>query len=315
MQRSTGVISARVLARRGIVLYTLGRYPAALEDLRYAVTVLRRADDTLWTARALNNRGLVYLALGSTSRADADFAAAARLFSDMGQELAAIYTVANRTLVAIASGDLPAALALFDEVTPGFRRLNVPTTQLRSDRCAVLLAAGLVGDALAEADASVREIEQIRGWSTKKAYLLLMAANCALAAAEAARSPRAGRRPRTACSGPSGAPGGRRTRRTCSSRPATGRARRRPRCSARRTGPPPGWITSAPATRRRRTCWPGGSRWTSGAATTPNATWSPRPRSGGAVRRCPGSAAGWPRRCGPRPPASQAGCWPPAARG
>jgi len=52
----------------------------------------------------------------------------------------------------------------------------------RSPRRAVLLAAGLADDALAEADASVRDVEQIRGWSTKKAELLLMAANCALAA-------------------------------------------------------------------------------------------------------------------------------------
>ena len=44
----------------------------------------------------------------------------------------------------------------------------MPTTQLRIDRCGVLLAAGLTRDALAEADDSVRQIEQIRGWSTKK---------------------------------------------------------------------------------------------------------------------------------------------------
>jgi tetratricopeptide (TPR) repeat protein len=183
-QRSTGVLAARVLARRGVVLYTLGRYPAALEDLRHAVVVLRRAGDLLWTARALNNRGLVYLGLGSTSRADADFVSAARLYSEMGQQLEAIHPVANRALAAFASGDLPAALALLDEATPGFQQLKVPTTQLRIDRVAVLLAAGLVSDAMAEAHASVREIEQIRGWSTKKAYLLLMAANCALAASE-----------------------------------------------------------------------------------------------------------------------------------
>jgi tetratricopeptide (TPR) repeat protein len=181
-RRSTGMRAARVLARRGVALYALGRYPAALEDLRHAVGVLRRADDPLWTARVLNNRGLVYLGLGSTSRADADFVSAARLFSQVGQELEAIYPVANRALTAMASGDLPAALALFDAVTPGFRLLKAPTTQLRIDRCAVLLAAGLVSDALAEADASVREIGQIRGWSTMKAYLLLMAADCALAA-------------------------------------------------------------------------------------------------------------------------------------
>ncbi len=184
VQRSTGVLAARVLARRAAVLYTLGRYPAALEDLQHAVAVLRRAGDLLWTARALNNRGLVYWGLGSTSRADADFVSAARLFSEIGQELEAIHPVANRALVAFASGDLPAALAFLDAATVSFRRLKVPTTQLHIDRCSVLLAAGLADDALAEADASVREIAQIRGWSTRKAELLLMAANCALAAAQ-----------------------------------------------------------------------------------------------------------------------------------
>ncbi len=184
VQRSTGVLAAQVLARRGPVLYILGRYLAALEDLRHAVAVLRRGGDLLWTARALNNRGLVYWALGSTSRADADFVSAARLYSELGQELEAIHPVSNRALVAFTSGDLPAALAFLDAATPGLRRLKVPTTQLRIDRCSVLLAAGLAADALAEADASVREIGQIRGWSTKKAELLLMAANCALAAAQ-----------------------------------------------------------------------------------------------------------------------------------
>jgi len=183
VQRSAGAQTARVLARRGIVLRTLGRYPAALEDLRHAVAVLRRSGDPLWTARALVNRGLVYKDLGSTSRADADFVAAAQLFSEIGQELEAAYVVHNRAVAAFASGDLPAALAFLDAATVSFRQLNVPTTPLRVDRCAVLLAAGLVGDALAEADSAVRDLEQIRGWSTKKAELLLLAAHCALAAA------------------------------------------------------------------------------------------------------------------------------------
>jgi tetratricopeptide (TPR) repeat protein len=184
VQRSAGVTTARVLVRRGVVLLLLGRYPAALEDLRHAVAALRRAGDLLWTARALNNRALVYLRLGSASRADADFVSAARLFTEVGQELEAIYPVGNRTLVAFAAGDLPAALALLDAATPGFRRLKVPITSLRIDRCKVLLAAGLAADALAEADAAVREIEQIRGRTTLKAELLLMAANCALAMAK-----------------------------------------------------------------------------------------------------------------------------------
>ena len=188
VQQSTSVLAARVLTRRGSVLWTLGRYPAALEDLRRAVVVLRRAGDLLWTARALNNRGLVYLGLGSTTRADADFVSATRLFSEVRQELEASFALGNRALVAFASGDLPAALALFDVATLSFRQLKVPNTVLRIDRLAVLLAAGLADDALAEADAAVSEMEQIRGWSTKKAELLLMAANCALAAAQPQRA-------------------------------------------------------------------------------------------------------------------------------
>jgi len=181
-QRSTGVLAARVLVRRGITLVTLGRYHEALVDLRHAVVVLRRDGDLLYTARALNARALAHLAVGSTSRADADFAAAGLLFAEVGQELEAVYTVSNRALVAFASGDLPAALAYFDEAAPSYRRLKVPTTALHIDRCAVLLAAGLARDAVTEADTAVREMEQIRGRFTKKAELLLMAANCALAA-------------------------------------------------------------------------------------------------------------------------------------
>ena len=184
MHRSSGVLAARVLVRRGFALNALGRYPAALEDLRRAVTLLRHAGDLHWTARALNNRAVSYLGLGLTSRADADLVSAARLFSDAGQELEAIIAVFNRASAAFASGDLPAALAFLDAATPGFRRLNVPITALHIDRCAVLLAAGLAGDALAEAEAGVYEMEQIHGRSTKKAELLLMAANCALAAAQ-----------------------------------------------------------------------------------------------------------------------------------
>jgi tetratricopeptide (TPR) repeat protein len=184
VQRSTGVLAARVRVRRAIVLVTLGRYQAALEDLRPAVIVLRRADDSLYTARALNARAVAHLAVGSIGRADADFATAGRLFAEVGQELEAIMAVGNRAEVAFASGDLPAALAYLDTATLRYRPLKVPTTSLRIERCAVLLAAGLAIDALAEADAAVREMEQIRGRSTKKAELLLMAANCALAAAQ-----------------------------------------------------------------------------------------------------------------------------------
>jgi tetratricopeptide (TPR) repeat protein len=182
--RSDGVVAARVRHRRAAVLFYLGRYQTALEDARHAVTVLRRTGDTLWTARALNTRASIYLRMGSTSRADADYVSAIRLYSTLGQELEALSPMLNRALTAFASGDLPAALAYLDAATLSYQRLKVPAMPLRVDRCAVLLAAGLVGDALAEAEAALREIEEIHGRLAYKPELLLIAANCALAATQ-----------------------------------------------------------------------------------------------------------------------------------
>jgi tetratricopeptide (TPR) repeat protein len=184
LHRSSGVLAARVLYRRAIVFLALGRFPAALEDARHAVVVLRRAGDLLWTARALNVRASAYLNLGSASRADADYVSAIRLYSTIGQELEALAPMLNRALTAYTSGDLPAALAYLDAATLSYQRLKVPTTTLRILRCTVLLAAGLAGDALTEAEAALGEIEEIHGRVTEKAGLLLMAASCALAAAQ-----------------------------------------------------------------------------------------------------------------------------------
>ena len=188
VQRSSGVLTARVLHRRGLALWAIGRYPAALEDLRHAVSVLRRAGDPVWAARALTARGLVYVSVGFLERADADFVAAGRLFAETSQELESIYTVQNRALVAFGSGDLPAALSFLGDAAARFRPLGVPLPTLSTDRCAVLLAAGLVGDALAEADVAVRDFEQVRGRVPKRAELLLMAAECALAAGRPRRA-------------------------------------------------------------------------------------------------------------------------------
>ena len=184
LHRSTGALAGQVLEKRSLALLALGRHAAALADARRAVSVLRRAGDELWTARAVNARGLIYHAMGQPGRADADFAAAERLFAETNQVLESVYMVHNRGLVASSLHDLPAALAYFDAAAAGYKSLNVRIPDLAVDRCTVLLAAGLAREALAEADAAVRGIEHTRGQSPKKAELLLIAANCALAAAQ-----------------------------------------------------------------------------------------------------------------------------------
>jgi hypothetical protein len=173
-----------VLHRRGHVLWTLGRHATALEDFRRAIGILQRAADPIWTARALNGRGLVNIALGFPARAIIDFVAAGQLLDENGQEREVAITVLNRGVARFYSGDLPGALGLLDEAATRHRVLRAPPREIAYTRCEVLLTAGLARDALAEADAAIREIEESRGPSTQRAGLLLMAASCALAAAE-----------------------------------------------------------------------------------------------------------------------------------
>jgi tetratricopeptide (TPR) repeat protein len=185
IELSRGVLLGRVLHRHGAVLRELGRHTAALQSLRNAIDILQAAGDVIWTARALGARGLAYLDIGAPARADADFAAAGRLFAQTSQVRESIHTVLNRGVAAFRSGDLPTALSFLDEAASRYASLDVPTPPGVSQlRCDVLLAAGLITDALSVADAAVQEIEDHRGRSTGRAELLLRAATCALAAGQ-----------------------------------------------------------------------------------------------------------------------------------
>ena len=158
-------------------------------------------------------------------------------------------------------------------------------------------------------------MEQIRGLVHKKALLLLMAANCALAAAQPqvaqdwaqaayrlfrsqhstwwqAHAARVLVQARYEV-GPASPALLRQANRAAARLDSPGRQRRGPGASAGRAS----------------------LRWNSAAATTPNVIWAPWPGPDGAVRPCPGSAAGSARRCEPRPRTVRAGCWPPAAGG
>src|SRR6266516_1622701 len=184
LQQASGSTAGRVLMRRGAVLRSLGRYQQALDDLRLAAAILRRADDSLWEARVLINRSVIHLALGSIERAEADGDRAEELFSAAGQELEFIFARHNRGLIAFRAGDLPAALAYLDEAAQRYRALGATMPDLSMDRCAVLLAAGLPREALEEADSAIHALDAICGQPGQKAELLLSAARSALAAGD-----------------------------------------------------------------------------------------------------------------------------------
>ncbi|GAA3833010.1 hypothetical protein GCM10022226_62870 [Sphaerisporangium flaviroseum] len=182
--RGDSLTAARVLFRRGRVLWVLGRHREALDDVRRAVPVLREAGDTIWTARALTLRGLVHLSFGSTDQADRDFVAAERLWDQTHQDHDRSVAVWNRGAAAFRSGDLPTALRYLDEAAKRFEALGTPAFGVSFGRCEVLLAAGLADEALQEADGATALLERMGGQATTKAELLLVAAQAAIAAGD-----------------------------------------------------------------------------------------------------------------------------------
>ncbi|QOV41320.1 CHAT domain-containing protein [Streptomyces ferrugineus] len=185
IERGSGHTRARVLFRRAYARWVLGRHREALEDVRRAIPVLRQVDDVIWTARALTLRATVHLTLGAVDRADADFTAAEALWDTTGQEHDKADAVESRGLAAFRSGDIPVALRLLDEAEERYAKLGTPTFMLNIRRCEVLMAAGLAPEALAEADGAIAVLDGIGGQSTRKAELLLAAAQAARLAGDA----------------------------------------------------------------------------------------------------------------------------------
>jgi tetratricopeptide (TPR) repeat protein len=182
---SGGLLRGRTLLRRGAGFLFLGLHSAALDDLNGAIGVLRAADDQIWEARALTQRSQCFLAAGLVRPAAADLRRAEGLYAANGQELESADAVLFRGVVSFRLGDLPAALACFDEAADRYAALRVTEPDLAVYRCAALSAAGLSADAWREADAAVGHLATIGGQPTKRAELLLVAADCALAAREA----------------------------------------------------------------------------------------------------------------------------------
>ncbi len=182
LRGSQGVLAGRLLIRRCYAFWVLGRHAEALRDAQAAVDLLCGAGDLVWEARALHHRASVYAALGQTSRADQDYARAEALYADCGQVLEYANARGERAAAAYASGDLPTALAHLDHAQRMFERLGVFEPEVAVNKCTVLLAAGLTGDALREVEAAVTRVERDGGSAARRAELLY---SCALAAAAA----------------------------------------------------------------------------------------------------------------------------------
>lgn len=194
--QSSGVPAARNHMRRAAVLLTLGRYHAALADLNTALPLFRQVGDLPWQGRVLTRRADVNLMLGHTALAQADFDLAEDLFRRSGQHFEFALARHNQGAMSHYLGDLPKALGCLDEAAGLYRELGTSNPDLVTDRCAVLLAAGLAGQALRELDEAISEIGESGGSAFKAAEFLYLAAvaavgvpslDIAIARAESAR--------------------------------------------------------------------------------------------------------------------------------
>jgi tetratricopeptide (TPR) repeat protein len=155
--RATG---ARAVATRALILSHAGRHAEAVAAYTAALAGLRA--DRPWRARALNNRGIDRAFLGDLSGARADLERAAELFEGLGLALSTADTLHNLGWVAGRAGDVPGALALLDRAAERFRAGDWPRADLESDRCEILLGAGLLDEARAAASRAVRELGRLR---------------------------------------------------------------------------------------------------------------------------------------------------------
>src|SRR5262249_43167553 len=158
VESSHGEMAGRVLMRRADVLYDMGRFHHAHQDLSRALPYLRRAGDTVWEARSLTFRAHVFLGLGLPGRAAADFARAEELLATLGEELEYAKARHNRGLMALIRGDLPEALTYFDEAGHRYDALGETNLDLAIDRCLALLDAGLAREAAQETDAALSRL-------------------------------------------------------------------------------------------------------------------------------------------------------------
>ena len=189
-----GLAGARAGVQRAAILQELGRDDEAIEGLRRALPVLRRAGDVEWVTRALSNRSLIHVARRSFAAAEVDLREAARMCAEHDLELPAAIAEQNLGCVRAQCGDVPSALRHFDVADRRYRRDGLMEGSLLLDRAEVLLSVRLLDEARSTAQEAVSAFErQLRGVHLPEAQLLLSTvalvqgdAGSALAAADAA---------------------------------------------------------------------------------------------------------------------------------
>lgn len=150
-----GVPAARARTQRAAMLQELGQFDDALEDLRRALPVLRRAGDVQWATRALSNRGLLRISRREFGAARADLLAAQELSREHGLTLPDAIVEHNLAWLESQRGEVPEALRHLAAAEQMFAELGMATGSILTDRAELLLSVRLLGEAMETARAAV----------------------------------------------------------------------------------------------------------------------------------------------------------------
>ncbi|WP_203749268.1 CHAT domain-containing protein [Cellulomonas chitinilytica] len=151
----SGLAAARARVQRAAILQDMGRLDAALDDLRHALRVIRRAGDAQWATRALSNRGLLLVSRRELVAARRDLTEAAALCEAHGLAVAGALVEHNLAWVDAQAGDVPSALDHLDRTTVLFEALGLPLGSVLTDHAELLLSVRLVDEARELAEAAV----------------------------------------------------------------------------------------------------------------------------------------------------------------
>jgi tetratricopeptide (TPR) repeat protein len=162
--RVTGVAERGPLhLQHAIILERLGRLDEALHGYRRALSSFRRSGDRNGEARVLCDRGVLQTYRGALGAAEEDLRSAERLCAELGLTALAAGVRQNLGFVAAQRGDVPLALECYERAHETWERIGgTRYALLELDRCQLLLATGLVGEARDSADRALRALEHTR---------------------------------------------------------------------------------------------------------------------------------------------------------
>ncbi len=176
--------------KRALALEQLGRLGEALDAYTRALAVIEAGDDRVLEARIRCNRSIVLVYQGDTEGALRDAEIAEALALANGQFLLAGGAAHNHGFTAGRRGDIVTALASFERADRLYAEVGYPgrcAGVLASDRCEVMMVAGLHDEARESAEVAVRSLAESDDVSDlAEAHLLLARACLAQGDAEAA---------------------------------------------------------------------------------------------------------------------------------